>query len=64
MGSKAGRLAITLQPGEYATIFAPDGSLLVAVAANDERPERVRLVFEAPRDVRISRTKENPWTKR
>ena len=59
-----GTLAISLRVGESAGIHAPDGTLLAVVTPNDQMAGNVKLIFKAPKDVRIVRSKENPWTKR
>ena len=64
MPRDAASLAITLRVGEFAQVFGPDGTLLAAITPNDAMTGNVKLVFKAPRDIRIQRTKENPWTKR
>lgn len=58
-----GTLAITLRVGEFAGIRAPDGTLIAAVTPNDQMSGNVKLILKAPKDVRIQRSKENPWTK-
>ena len=59
--SKVGNLAITVEQDEWAVFVDAAGNVVGAVSPNPKMGSRVRLIFSAPKDVRITRTKDNPW---
>jgi sRNA-binding carbon storage regulator CsrA len=61
--SDLGKLCITLRVGESAGIYAPDGTLIAVVTPNNTMTQAARLVFKAPKDIRILRSEAPTWTK-
>ena len=55
------QLAITVMRGEFAVLHGPDGTMIAAFTPNKKEHHRIRVVINAPKDVRVSRSKENPW---
>ena len=56
-----GTLAITVKRGEFAVLHGPDGTLLAAVTPNNDEHHAICVVIKAPKNVRVTRTMENPW---